>query len=104
MADNKRVTFGRVSAWEVDEEKYEAHGITNKMTVTVSEEQAQQLIDYLDNEANKGNYGFEFEITLFEADADKSFIASGSLQPKFKKQQQDEPKRSGGRSGGRRSL
>lgn len=106
MADKKRVSFGRVTGWAVDDEIYEKHGIVNRMTLAVNEDQIDELIDYLSNKGNMGKYGVEFDITLFEADADKAFISSGSLSPKFKKEDSSSSssKSSSGRSGGRRSL
>lgn len=102
MAD--RVKFGRVVGWEVAEDVYEKSGIVARQTVTIGTDQVDALIDYLVDTANHGKYGVELEITLFESDEDKSYLSSGSLSPKFKKQQDETGGKAKGRSGGRRSL
>ena len=105
--DNKRVSLGRGTVWEVDEEITERTGIISRLTMSITPEQAELLVDYLSNEANYGKYGAELEMSLFQADDDKPFIASGSLQEKYKKDGGGNAKAqpsTKGRSGGRRSL
>lgn len=102
MADVKKVSFGRATGWTVSDEQYEKHGIVARLTISLNEEQREALMDYLDDENNADQYGHGLELTLFEADEDKAFISSGTLQAKYKKK--EDKKSSGGRSGGRRSL
>ncbi|QKE60839.1 hypothetical protein [Arthronema virus TR020] len=106
MADaNKRVSFGRATGWTVSDEQYEAHGIVAKLTISINDEQREALLDYLSDDSNADKYGHGLELTLFEADEDKSFISSGSLQEKYKKKEGGgSSKAKSGRSGGRRSL
>lgn len=105
MADAKRVSFGRATGWTVSDEQYEKHGIVARLTISLNDEQREALIEYLENDDNADQYGHGLELTLFEADEDKSFISSGTLQEKFKKDKGSNKKSSGGgRSGGRRSL
>lgn len=93
----KKVSFGKVFAWEPNEKAQEA-GIISKLSILISQEQLDALNEYFEDNAD--DKGIKLEVALFEEE-DKSYIASGSVNEAYKKPQEDKPK---GRSGGRRSL
>ena len=93
-------TFGYVNLFPkktfatlVNEEVQLQDGIVLSGGITVKPEQAQELIEYLSDPANCGEYGIKLDMAIFYND-DKSVKFSGKITTPYVKPEGDAPKAS----------
>ena len=89
MASSNSQTFGYMKAWAkgfLDRmlKEYEADGILLSGKVQLKQTQVDELIAYLQDENNMGQYGLDLDFALFYKEDDKVQI-SGKLTTPYKK-------------------
>lgn len=89
MASSNSQTFGYMKAWAkgfLDRmlKEYEADGILLSGKVQLKETQVDELIRYLQDPANMGQYGVDLDFALFYKEEDKVQI-SGKLSTPYVK-------------------
>lgn len=89
MASSNSQTFGYMKAWAKGTlaritQEYEMDGILLSGKVQLKETQVDELITYLQDPMNMGQYGVDLDFALFFRDADKVQI-SGKLTTPYVK-------------------